>query len=158
MAILDLVGKNAKKGIPAAMKTFALVKAYIDANPVAMNGELVIKHGNLTLHHDGPVTQDQINGEYSVRRAATHIANGAEVTYDRVKHVLASFGSEPEKGAFLHGMKFPKQVSPQKYGAKVELAHRAGKALALAGKIQNVRKPYSRISAFDPVVGWELGE
>jgi hypothetical protein len=55
-------------------------------------------------------------------------------------------------------MRFPKQVTPAQYGSKVELAHRAGKAMSLAGKIQNVRKPGSYITAFDPVVGWELGE
>jgi hypothetical protein len=55
-------------------------------------------------------------------------------------------------------MRYPQQATPNQYGSKVELAHRAGKALALAGKIQNVRKPGSYITAFDPLVGWELGE
>jgi hypothetical protein len=141
MAILDLVGKNAKKGIPAAMKARDLIASYIRRNPVTSASN-----------------QAQVNGEDSVRRAATHIANGAPVTHARVQQTLSHFCSEAEKGAFLHGIRYPKQATPSQYGSKVELAHRAGKALALAGKIQNVRQPHSRISAFDPVVGWELGE
>jgi hypothetical protein len=138
MAIIDLVGKNAKKGVPAAIQARKLIASYIQSHPV--DGHTVI------------------NGESSVSRAAAHIANGQTVTHKSVVGALARFSTDPERGAFLHGMRFPKKHTPREYGSKVELAHRAGRAMALAGKIQNVRQPGSRISAFDPVVGWELGE
>jgi len=151
MAIIDLVGKNAKKGVPAAVKARALIAAYIQRNPV-VGAEVETTVPMLASSHNG------MHGEASVKRAATHIADGAKVTHASIMGALSRFSTEPEKGAFLHGVKHPAQITPSEYGSKIELAHRAGRAMALAGKIQNVRRPGSRITAFDPVVGWELGE
>lgn len=139
MAIIALVRDNAKLGQPRAKASAQFLQEYIAAHPVADIG------------HEASAGTD-------FDWAIPALAEGIELDADRMNRVASVFGGEDGR-VFLHGaIHGDKHIKPGMLHHRQKRVHQLGKALGHARRLQNVRKPNSKLSRFSPNVGWELGE
>lgn len=145
MDMIYMVRQSAMKGSPRARKAYACLKDYAYANPV--NASAVA-----AVHYDH---------EKQARRAA--LANTALLTNNRIRKVEDAFGSEDEQLAFKHGVlnhRNEKKIArlATKLPPHAANALQMGSDIGYARAVQEVRLPRSRVSKFNPIIGWELGE
>jgi len=136
MGLVVMIGDNARKGDPKAQATYQLIEAYIGKTAGAT-------HAGERRERKSPVNSGWAR--------AVYLANGPNIGNERVAHVASTFGSEQDTKSFVSGVILPTYPA-------VSRAHHHGKIVGMARKLQDVRKPNSRISDYSATVGWELGE
>lgn len=144
MDTIYMVRQSALKGSPRAIRAYAALKEYVYANPVGSNA---------SSYAPGDIKYE--------RRSA--LANAPLLTNDRIRSVESAFGSEQEQRAFHHGVnhhRHEKKIEKlaAKLPPKAAQALLAGTDVGNARAIQKLRHPKSRVSEFNPIIGWELGE
>lgn len=147
MAMLSQTKKKADAGSPVAAAALMHVKEYIHANP----------------------TNGSFGNELSVSSrtdpnfwGSIWLANGPLLSDEMLRAFASNFSGE-ETAAFMFGFKH--------HGSQLDLdsAHHGldedqrkvldiGRMFGEARALQYVRMPGARISEYQPVVGWELGE
>lgn len=145
MALISMVRANAQAGNPRAIASLQAFRDYMDKYPVesSMGNEL-----------------NQSNNRAKKVRTAVVFANGRHLDAEVLREFGSSFGADAE--CFFQGARdWNKDLRP-------DLARRAdpyklqvyevGQVLGRARAIQQMRRPEVPISAYDPMVGWELGE
>lgn len=144
MAIIALVRDNSKKGNPRAKCSYEFIHEYIQTHPIATFG--------------ADSKRRKARSEYDW--ACPLLANGPALTKTRISQVAGIFGNEEDRRAFLFGVSRAEraQAAPGALDDAQAKVFKIGKIIGQARKLQAVRQPNSRISAFDPMIGWELGE
>lgn len=144
MAIIALVRENRKKGNPRASCSFEFIQEYIQSHPIASFG----------AENERRKARD----EYTW--ACPLLANGPTLTNRRIVQTASVFGNEEDRRAFLFGVSRADraQAAPGVLDETQVKLFKIGKVIGQARKLQAVRRPDSKISAFDPMIGWELGE
>ena len=148
MAIIALVRDNSKKGMPRAQQSFRLMKEYIDDHPTTGIGDEF--HSRKRRNDDDSPWQ------------STLLADGPPITSRKLGIIAGCFG-EDEQYAFSHGFRHGKDAANiarlmHDMDDMQKKIFKLGQIMREARKIQNVRLPNSRISAFCCDIGWELGE
>lgn len=140
MAMLAMVGENARKGIPRAMQTAKAVEAYMHAHPA-----------------DSPFGNDEPT---VMHQSVVALANAAPLSNARLAAFSSTFGTVDEEELFeyaIHNHDDPSlsEGIPNDWAKKIaEFGQAVGKARA----IQLVRLPQTPISVLGAHVGWEFGE
>jgi uncharacterized protein with GYD domain len=176
-AQIQVIGQNAKKKVPRAVKSSRMIADYIKANPV--DGPFVITNTVLPTdsRKEKRVRAKFVNiagsedlEEYGASVVSllpavgwfgvVALANGPSlVKSGRARAIACSFANREEKHAFCFGRKYCSEPDFLAV-AHPPLRHALdlGIKFGWAQKIQQVRLPNSKISDFDPAAGWELGE
>lgn len=159
-AMIAMVREHANNGVAKAKSAYAAIRQYIASNP----------------SKNAPMTT--IGFEPKITARAVQLANGPNLTAQRIGHMGSMFGAEGNQAVFVigvEGWRKPRGVNGDHYPSTVNQVgvdiHTTNvgtennkKILAaswdtgLARAIQLVRLPNSKISAFSPLAGWELGE
>jgi hypothetical protein len=141
MGMIQRVAENAKAGSVKAKPAAAAIYAYIQANPMT----------STTMGSDEP--NDPTFCE------AVKLSRGVTLYDNRIHGFMTShFGAEEERGAFAYGVRNPHEPYPLRLPSTLDRAHRMGRTVGLARKLQAVRLPSSPISQYNARVGYELGE
>jgi len=145
MAILAKVGKNAKAGDPRARFAYSYATNYVRTHPP--NSSFAAETADKKLSF----------------WATIQLANGEPLTRTRVTNFASSFGNEDDRQVFLHGLAYFRQKGTiaQMRAALDEWKRKVldlGRTLGEARAIQMVRMPGAKVSWWNPVAGWELGE
>jgi hypothetical protein len=139
MAMLSLIGSNAKKGNAKAREALVHVERYIRHNPV------VKAHKGLPL-----AAQAKVNAQ------SLAMAQGAPLTDDRIRQMASAFSSEDERHAFADGVNNHENGKIYPHDLR---ARNLGRTVGYARGLQKVNcEPNCPISEFSSIVGWELGE
>ena len=98
-----------------------------------------------------------------LQAAAVLLAAGPPLTNLRLGEICkTTFGSEESQGAFIHGVKHSDDQTWEELAPQLDLPLKRclaiGQCLGRARRIQDLRRPKSRISDYSAVAGWELGE
>ena len=141
MAIIELVGKNAKAGQPKAKASGAAIMAYIQAHPVA---------NDATMGLDSPTDATFCE--------AIKLASGPTLYDARIRTFADTQFQGEDRQAFAYGVRSPHEPAPEGLSATLARAHRMGRTVGLARKLQAVRMPNTPLSHYDARVGYELGE
>ncbi len=162
MGMIAMVRQNAEKGVSQAKSAFAAIRQYISKNP----------------SKNAPMSST-IGFEPKITPRAVKLANGPNLTASRIGAMGSMFGAEANQAVFVIGVEgwrkprgvngdhYPSNVNEVKVGVDIHTTTVGAdnkKILAaswdtgLARAIQLVRLPNSKISAFSPLAGWELGE
>ena len=163
MGTIQLVGVEAQKGRPRAVKARRALATYIKRNPPrgfisggSVAKQLAVQKLNAAIAGDEPeviVVCLPLTGWTGV----VCLANGPRLTEPTVRDLSWHLPNEDHQKAFTFGFE---QSSGDFSELPADLAQSAklGFDVAAAWKIQQVRLPGSRISAYDADTGWELGE
>lgn len=128
MAMIDMIRRNATTGIPAAKRSYAALVNFIKNNPAPGTAEEV-RTLQVAGEARGLVGRETAHGS---RDASVMRAAARLANGPRITtHRIAKFGADRSA---------------------------TGRALIEAQKLQEVRRPGSLISAYNSMVGWELGE
>jgi hypothetical protein len=138
MAMISLIGANAKKGNEKAKEALIEVERYIRHNPV------IKSHKALPL-----AAQAKVNAQ------SLFMAEGPPLTDDRIRRMAASFGNERDRHAFADGVNNHEngKIYPHDIPAR-----NIGRTVGYARGLQVISQPGCPISEYSPIVGWELGE
>lgn len=141
MGIIAVMGKNAKAGNVRAKASADAMHAYITAHPVK----------------DATMSAEPNDATFC---EAIKIARGPTLFDNRIaRFAHGEFGADGvERAAFAHGVRNPHTAYPLKLAPPVERAHRMGRTVGLARKLQAVRMHGSPLSHYDAQVGHELGD
>jgi len=147
MAILSQTRKKAEAGSPVAISALAQVKEYIRENPTGG-----------TFGNDMVVTSKTDPAYWG----SVWLANGPLLSDEMLRAFASNFGGE-ETAAFMFGFKHHgSQLDLDSAHHGLDEDHRKvldiGRMFGEARALQYVRMPGARISEYQPVVGWELGE
>lgn len=128
MGLIAMVRENATKGLVRARQTLDAMLDYIRQNPAnaAMAGDAVT------------------------------LSNRMPMTNNIVSKMAGTFGSEEERVAFIHGVKFGNDAVLHSSSAAIHNAHRAGRTVNQARKLQANRAP-ARPGKYSHVAAWQLG-
>lgn len=169
MGLLTMIARAAKKGNPKAKRSAVAILAYAKKNPPTKFGaEKMIPVGLIHALHTEQ-GQRLINAvkravQYTggAEAAAIILANRVPLTQTRISYLASDFGSEDEAQIFTFGIMQPsaKASGPlkQKLAPMGNVCLEAGRCFGYARAIQLVRLPQTRVSRFNSMVGWELGE
>jgi hypothetical protein len=91
---------------------------------------------------------------------AVKLSRGPMLSDRKVAHfATGEFGAEgTERQAFSHGVRNPHDAYPIRLPDSLARAHRMGRTVGLARKLQAVRMPNTSLSDYDASMGYELGE
>lgn len=146
MALIAMVRANAQAGNPRAIASLRAFSDYMDKHPVesSMAGEL----------------SNVRSKRAKQAQAAVVFANGRHLDIEVLREFGSSFGEDAD--CFFQGARdWNKDLRPDiarsadPYRLQV---YEVGQVLGRARAIQQMRRPDVPISAYDPMVGWELGE
>lgn len=169
MGLITMIATAAKKGNQKAKQSATAILAYAKSNPPTKFG--AEKMMPVALIHALHVEQGQrlINAvkraiQYTggAEAAAIILANRVPLTNVRVSYLASDFGSEDEAQLFTFGIMQPSAKASGPLKAKLapmgSVCLDAGRCFGYARAIQLVRLPQTRVSRFNSMVGWELGE
>jgi hypothetical protein len=173
-ALLLEIGKNAKRGNRRALRSKQLIEEAIANIPLrtlsvvpAVHRESVpAKHfARIVVGADGPEPYGaQVMTLLPVLgiRGVVMLANGPTlIKSGRARAIAQSYPTASERHAFCLARRHAGSACPSERAQlhpRLQNAMMVGDCFGIAQKIQELRLPNSSISAFDPAVGWELGE
>lgn len=140
MGLINMVGKNAKRGIPRAVLSAKAIEEYIRSHPV-----------DSPFGSDAPTVMHEVT---------TMLANSAPLSTARIEGFSSTFGTDDEEELFRyaihnhHDRNLVDEV-PDDWGKKIA---QFGQAVGRARAIQIARLPRSPLGVLGPDVGWEFGE
>ena len=170
MAIIACIRDGSKAGNPRAQQSAVYLKTYIDTHPVTADLGMEVPTGGArdiyrTEYRAYPEGDYFPDVDYfgEERWASTMIANGPTINNDQIKYLASSLGTEHK--ALFYAMKHWRDKEKLEHEAILKHLDAITKQLFVIGRvlgharaIQDVRRPGSKISKFNPDVGWELGE
>jgi hypothetical protein len=173
-ALILEIGKNAKRGNPRSVKSKRLIEEAIANIPLqtlsvvpALHREsLPAKHfARIVVGAEGPEPYAaKVTSMLPMLgiRGVVMLANGPSlIKSGRARAIAQSYPTAHERHAFCLARRYAGQANASERASlhpRLQNALAVGDCFGMAQKIQAVRLPDSSISAFDPAVGWELGE
>ncbi len=158
MGMIAMVRDHASNGVAQAKSAYAAIRQYIAKNPSQSVG--MAKFG--------------FEPRITVR--AVKLANGPNLTAQRIGAMGSMFGAEGNQAVFVIGVegwrkprgvngdRYPNDVNKVSVGVELPGSGMNKKILdaswdtGMARAIQLVRLPNTKITPFSPMAGWELGE
>ncbi len=171
MAILDMVGRNAKHGDPKAVSAHALILEYIRKKPIKHGGTIgsevaktlgVLRHNNPIEHTVDALTKlPSYADEDAINAACVLLANGAPLNKSKVKTVDSFFQGQ-NQAVFRFGYSFSSEGD--KLGSAIKQLDGKGMGVLCAGhcigtarKIQLARLSNVPVSVLGSDIAWEIG-
>jgi len=170
MGMLQTIAHDAEQGSAKARESLALIKSYIQANPpkvdesVSFGEEMVAKKATSVLvkRQDAPpfvaIFFLSVGGDKAIMGGAIILANGPPLTNERIRDIVCSIENPEIRKCVYTAIAFFNRVAGAKLPGNALPYARAGECIGLARGLQKVRQPGAKVSKFDPMVGWELGE
>jgi hypothetical protein len=173
-ALILEIGKNAKRGNQRALRSKRLIEEAISNIPLRPMSVVPALHresrpakhfARIVVGAEGPepygaqvMTMLPLLGI----RGVIMLANGPTlIKSGRARAIAQSYPTATERHAFCLARRYAGQANPAERSTlhpRLQNAMMVGDCFGIAQKIQALRLPDSRISDFDPAVGWELGE